>query len=271
MIVCGNSKIVKVTDGWKVEIDGKIGDSLSLYEGQTLFGVVNEETRRLFLSPLRLNPSVSYFRIFLEDIMGSLSNITDFFSRKGVNILSGGAFGLGNLWVSEFVVDFRNVDVTAEDIVNDIEGMGGFVTYREITELFPKAFELKDAYTILTDEGGRMYLILKDVPGEKINQAILKAWPRVQALFLDFYSEDDKLLEISARIRDVPGSLNNLAQLLKNQVDLVAIDERHHDEVSGEWTIYGKLEIGDMGDLRGKAGEVSSIIELDVKPLGWKP
>lgn len=267
MIVCGHSKIIEVDEGWKVEIDGKISDSLGFFTGQILFGDINRETRKIFLSTLRLNPHVNYFRIFLEDIRGSLAKITEFFSEKDINILSGGAFGLGNLWISEFVADFKDVEATPETIASDIEGMGGFVTSREITELFPQSFELTKAYTINSDPHGVMHLIFEEIPDKNANYAVLKAWPRIQTLFMDFYTSHDSLVEISAKIKDVPGSLNNLANMLKNQVNLVAIDERHHDEVSGEWTIYGTLEIGSIEDLHERSKKISSIIGLDVKLL----
>jgi len=253
----------------RIEIDEKISDSLGLFTGQILFGDFNEVTKRFFLSPLRLNPHVSYFRIFLEDVRGSLAQITEFFSERGINILSGGAFGLGNLWISEFVADFKNVEASPENIVSDIEGMGGFVTSREITELFPRAFELTESYPIESNPEGNMFLLLEKVSIKESNHAVLKAWPQVQTLFLDLYSPDDKLIKISAKIKDVPGSLTNLVGVLKNQINLVAIDERHHDEVSGEWTIYGVLEIGSINELEERAENTSSIIRFGVEPLGW--
>lgn len=269
MIICGNSKIQILENGVKIEIDEKISDSMGLFPGQILFGDFNEVTKRFFLSPLRLNPHVSYFRIFLEDVRGSLAQITAFFSARGINILSGGAFGLGNLWISEFVADFKNVDVSPEAIVSDIEGMGGFVTSREITELFPRAFELTESYRIETSSEGGMFLLLEKTPIQESNHAVLKAWPQVQTLFLDLYSPHDKLLKISAKIKDVPGSLTNLVGVIKNQVNLVAIDERHHDEVSGVWTIYGVLEIGSVKELEERAENTTSIIKFDVEALGW--
>jgi hypothetical protein len=269
LIVCGHSKILSQGDGVKIDIGGKISNSLGLFTGQILFGDFNAATKRVFLSPLRLNPHVSYFRIFLEDVRGSLSHITEFFSGKGINILSGGAFGLGNLWISEFVADFKNVNETPETIVSDIEGIGGFVTSREITELFPRAFELTESYRIESNAKGALFLPLDNIPIKDANYAVLKAWPQVQTLFLDLYSPDNKLMKISAKIKDVPGSLSNLVRVLKNQVNLVAIDERHHDEVSGEWTIYGILEIGGIDELEERAKNTSSIISFSITSLGW--
>ena len=155
MIVCGHSKVAAVNGEWQVKIDDRVGKALDLFPGQTLFGVSEEGSRRLFLSSLRLNPYVSYFRVFMEDIRGSLATITRLFSDKGINILSGGAFGFGNIWVSEFIADFKDVDVTPEEVAAEMEGLGGFVTIREITELFPRAFELNTVYEIGEDgEGG---------------------------------------------------------------------------------------------------------------------
>ncbi len=270
MIVCGHSKVEPVENGWKIRIDEQVGRALNLFPGQILFGASEEETSRLFLSPLRLNSHVSFFRVFLEDVRGSLASMTSLFSDRGINILSGGAFGFGNIWVSEFVADFKGVDASPEGIVNEIEGIGGFVNSREITELFPKAFELESTYELRSDSEG-MFLLLPEQPRGMDEPtrlyAALKAWPQVQALFIDFVSSRGRLLRITAKIGDVPGSLNKLAALLGTQVNLHAIHEQHHDEVSGEWTIYGVLEIGSVDELREKAKGVPTILKFDVEPL----
>ena len=160
MIVCGHSKVEQVEGGWRVYIDEKIAGALNLFPGQNLFG---------------------------EDIMGSLASVAELFSSKGVNILSSGAFGLGNIWVSEYIADFKDMDVTADDIVDELEGLGGFVTSREITEFFPQAFELESTYEIKSDEKGEMYMLLtENVGGVTGGHAILKAWADIQALFIDF-------------------------------------------------------------------------------------
>jgi hypothetical protein len=273
VIVCGHSK-VEVKEGmWKVRMDETVESALNLFPGQVLFGAREEGSDRFFLSPLRLNPHAIYFRVFLEDVRGSLAAMTEIFSEKGINLLSGGAFGFGNIWVSEFIADFKGVDVEPEAVVSEIEGLGGFVTPREITELFPRAFELASTFEIESDEPDGMYLMLPGYPqgtgtGNDM-YAVLKAWPRVQALFIDFYSSTSGLVKITAKIRDVPGSLNELSSLLGSQVNLIAIHEQHHNETSGEWTIYGVLEIGGLDELRERTTDVSSIIELNVEPLGW--
>jgi len=272
MIVCGHSKLDYIDDGCKVRIDEKVGSALNLFSGQTLFGAHEGGFMRLFLSPLRLNPHVSYFRVFLEDVRGSLATMMSLFSDKGINILSGGAFGFGNIWVSEFIADFKEVEETSEYIVNEIESLGGFVTSREITELFPRAFELEETYEIKSDEKG-LYMLLPRIPeGVPVGStiyAVLKAWPQVQAMFLDFSSPGSQLLKISAKINDIPGSLNKLTELLRTQVNLHAIHEQHHDEISGEWTIYGVMEVGSLEELKKKAKGVPSILAFEVEPLGW--
>jgi hypothetical protein len=273
LIVCGHSEVKRTEGGWEVRIDELVGHALNLFPGQVLFGASDEGSRRTFLSPLKLNPHVSYFRVFLEDIRGSLASMTDLFSERGINILSGGAFGFGNIWVSEFIADFKGVDEGPEGIVNEIEGLGGFVTSREITELFPRAFELESTYELSSDDDG-LLLSMPELP-EGLDSstrlyAVLKAWPQVQALFLDFISSRDRLLKINAKISDVPGSLNKLAELLGSQVNLHAIHEQHHDEVSGEWTIYGVMEIGSVEELKGKARRAPTVLGFDVEPLGWE-
>jgi hypothetical protein len=257
-----------------VYIDEDVGSALNLFTGQTIFGAAERGSRRLFFSPLRLNPQVSYFRVFLEDIRGSLSSITNLFSERNINILSSGAFGFGNIWVSEFLADFKSIDTNPEEIVNEIEAMGGFVVSREITELFPRAFELNTTYKIKSDDG-RMAIELHELPGggtiSNEFYAIQKAWPEVQALFLDFISSERNLLRISTRIKDVPGSLSRLAELLGTQVNMHAIHEQHHDEASGGWTIYGVLEIGTIEELKSRVKDVSTILDFIVEPLGWNP
>ena len=273
MIVCGHSNVAAVDGEWRGKIDERVGKALDLFPGQTLFGVSAEGSRRLFLSSLMLNPHVSYFRVFMEDVRGSLATITRLFSDKGINILSGGAFGFGNIWVSEYIADFKDVDVTPEEIAAEMEGLGGFVTIREITELFPRAFELNTVYEIGEDGEGDMYLRLQGQPegmaGGRAEQAVLKAWPNVQALFVDFHSADSKLLRITAKIGDVPGSLFTLSETIGIQVNMHAISEQHHDEASGAWTMYGTLEIGSLKDLEEKLAGLSAVLGVYVEPLGW--
>lgn len=277
MIVCDLSKVDVVDDGRKIRISGKISGALSLFQGQTLFGSCEEDSRRLFLSTIKLNPSVNYLRIFLEDVRGSLARITGLFKENNINILSGGAFGFGSIWVSEFVLDFKGVDASPEDIAREIEGLGGFVTSREITELFPKSFDLQSTLEIVGDGPEGMHLLLPRRFSERIgldwestSYSVLKAWPRVKALFIDFYPPETRLLKISAKIRDMPGSLHRLADLLRTQVDLQSIDELHHDAVSGEWMAFGVLVMGELDELREKAKSLPTIINFEAEALGWE-
>ena len=270
MIVCGHSKVERVDGSWRVYIDEKIAGALNLFPGQNLFGGSTPGSSRLSVSTMRLNPHVSYFRVFMEDIMGSLAGVTELFSSKGVNILSSGAFGLGNIWVSEYIADFKGMDVTADDIVDELEGLGGFVTSREITEFFPQAFELESTYEIESDEEGGMYLLLpENVSGATGGHAILKAWADIQALFIDFLPPSTKLLEISAMLNDIPGALNRLSAVVATQVNMHAVDAQHHEEATGLWMIYGVLQIGSVEELVSKAEASPEILKFDVKPLGW--
>lgn len=272
MIVCGHSIVKNVDGSWRIEIDKKVAYALDLFPGQVLFGASEKDSSRLFLSTIRLNPYVNYFRIFLEDFRGSMSKITQIFSDRNVNILSGGAFGFGNIWVSEFIADFKGGDATPEKTVDEIEGLGGFVSAREITELFPRAFDLQETFMVQSEKE-ELHLLLPGLPRgiskESEIYAVLKSWSRVQALFIEFYTSASKLLKISAKISDLPGSLNTLADLLGKQVNLIALDEQHHDEVSGEWTIYGILEIGTLDEIELNAKKTSNILSLNVEPLGW--
>jgi hypothetical protein len=277
MIVCDLSKVEAVDDGWKIRISRKISGSLGLFKGQTLFGSSEEGLGQLFLSTVKLNPSVNYFRIYLEDIRGSLAGITRIFKEGNINILSGGAFSLGNLWVSEFIVDFKSANAAPEDVVNDLESFGGFVASREITELFPRSFELRSTFKISEDRPEELCLLLPFDLSSKIgismgtdSYAVLKVWPRLKALFIKFYPPKTKLMKISAKIKDIPGSLNALADFLRTQVNLQAIDELHHDAVSGEWMAFGILVLGELSDLREKASSLTTVIGFKAEPLGWE-
>lgn len=276
MIVCDLSEVEVVDRGRKITISRKISGALGLFQGQTLFGSGEEGSRQLFLSTVKLNPSVNYFRVFLEDVRGSLASITGLFKERGLNILSGGAFSFGSIWVSEFIVDFKGVDASPEDITREIEALGGFVTTREITELFPKAFDLQTAIEIVGEGPEGMGLVLPGpfaervgLVGEARSYALLKAWPQIKALFVYFYPPETRLLKISAKIRDVPGSLHRLADLLRTQVDLQAIDELHHDAVSGEWMAFGVLVLGSLDELVEKAERLPTIISFEAEALGW--
>ncbi|HUS79516.1 MAG TPA: hypothetical protein VM050_12750 [Patescibacteria group bacterium] len=268
MIVCGHSKIEAAEGGRRLYLDDKIAGVLNLFPGQNLFGGSVEGSSRLSVSTIRLNPQVSYFRVFMEDIRGSLASVTEIFSSKGVNVLSSGAFGFGTIWVSEYIADFKGMDVTADDIADEITALGGFVTSREITELFPQAFELGSTYEMKADEEGRMYLLLPDGAGEG-GYAILKAWAEIQALFIDFLPRGTRLLKISAMLNDIPGALNRLSALVGFHVNMHAIDAQHHEESTGLWIIYGVLEIGSLEELKSKAESAPEILRFDVETLGW--
>jgi len=276
MIVCDLSKVEIVDGEWKIRINRKISGALGLFEGQTLFGSYEEGSRQLFLSTIKLNPSVNYFRIYLEDIRGSLAKITEIFKEFNINILSGGAFSLGNIWISEFILDFKGADAQPEDVINEIEGLGGFVTSREITELFPRSFDLQSTLEISGGGPEELDLILPsnflrgEMAWKSASYAVMKAWPRVKALFINFYQPGSKLLKISAKIRDVPGSLHALADLLRTHVDLQAIDELHHDEMSGEWMAFGVLVMDGLDELQEKARRLPTVIRFEAEPLGWE-
>ena len=269
MIVCGHSKVEPVDGGLRVSIDEKIAGALNLFPGQNLFGGSTPGSSRLSVSTMRLNPQVSYFRVFMEDVMGSLAGVTELFSSKGVNVLSSGAFGLGNIWVSEYIADFKGMDVTADDIVDELEALGGFVTSREITEFFPQSFELESTYQIKADEGGMYLLIPESVGGAPGGHAILKAWADIQALFIDFLPPGTRLVEISAMLNDIPGALNRLAAVVATQVNMHAVDAQHHEEATGLWMIYGVLQIGSLEELSSKAEVAPEILKFDVRTLGW--
>ncbi|MBQ04875.1 hypothetical protein CL673_09280 [Candidatus Bathyarchaeota archaeon] len=273
MIICGHSTVEPTEEGWRVLIEERVGNALSFFPGQTLFGVEDKGSKRLFISSLKLTPRTIYYRVFLEDIRGSLASMTSLFSEKRVNILSGGAFGFGNIWVSEFIADFQGVDSDPDSVAEEIEEMGGFVASREITELFPRAFDLIETYRIEGSKEEKLYLLLPELSGRTTgprSHVILKAWPRIQALFIDFYPEGEKLVKITAKLNDVPGSLNKLAGLIGTQVNLNALDELHHEESAGVWTSYGNLVVGTLKELREKAEEMANIFTFDVEPLGWK-
>jgi len=265
-----------VDDGRKIGISRKISGALGLFEGQTLFASHDEGSGQLLLSTVSLNPSVNYFRIYLEDVPGSLSKITEMLKDGNINILSGGAFSLGNLWLSEFILDFKEAEATPEDIIDELGVLGGFVTSREITELFPRSFDLQSTLEITGGGPEGLYLTIpgdfsakRGMSWESASHAVMSAWPRVKALFIDFYQPGSKLLKISAKIRDVPGSLHALADVIRTQVDLQAIDELHHDAESGVWAAFGILLIGGLDELHRKATNLPTVIKFEAEPLGW--
>jgi hypothetical protein len=277
MIVCDLSEVDIVEYGRKIKISRKISGALGMFPGQTLFGSCENGSRRLFLSTVKLNPSVNYFRIFLEDVRGSLAKITELLMENNINILSGGAFSFGSIWVSEFIVDLKGVEITSEDISHEIEAFGGFVASSEITELFPKSFELDSTFEVAGEGADDMYLKLPSdfcerigLAGESTSYALLKAWPQVKALFIYVYPPETRLVKITAKIRDMPGSLHKLANLIRSQVNLQAIDELHHDEVSGEWMAFGVLVLGELDELRKKARELPTIIDFEAEALGFE-
>lgn len=229
------------------------------------------------MSTVKLNPEVSYFRTYLEDVPGSLAKVTEIFKNSNLSILTGGAFSFGNLWVSEFLIDFKGLSASPEEIENQIERLGGFVVSGEITELLPRSFNLQWSFQLNGDEKEEVYLMLPQSFCNRIGLtwtqtsfSVVKAWPQVKAVFMDFYPPDTKLLRISAKMRDVPGALYSLSDILRTQLDLQAIDELHYTETSGEWMIFAVLLNGKINELRDKVAKAPSVMNFDVETLGWK-
>ncbi|MFQ6075481.1 MAG: hypothetical protein ACE5Z5_05025 [Candidatus Bathyarchaeia archaeon] len=279
MISCDFSKVEVVEEGRKIYLSGKTAGALRLFLGQTLFGSYEEGSRQLFLSTIRLNPEVNYFRVYLENVRESLARTTGLFKEHNINILSGGALSFGNIWISEIIADFRDSKVSPDDVRQEIDSLGGFVLHREITELFPRSFALKSTIEIRGDENDQrgMYLLIPHQFAEKIglswestSYAVLKTWSRVQALFIDFYPPGARLVGVSAKILDVPGSLFELSNFLKSHIELHAIDESHYDELSGEWVGFGILVIGELEEVQAKAERLSKVLSVIIKPLGWR-
>lgn len=170
--------------------------ALRLFKGQTIFIGAEEGSKRLILSTVKLNPEVNYFRTYLEDVPGSLAKVTEIFKNSNLSVLTGGAFSFGNLWVSEFLLDFKGLSTSPKEIVSQIEGLGGFVVSGEITELLPKSFNLQWSFQLNGDEKDEVYLMLPQSFCNRIgliwtstSYAVVKAWPQVKALFMDFYPQ----------------------------------------------------------------------------------
>jgi len=115
---------------------------------------------------------------------------------------------------------------------------------------------------------------VKVVSGEGLEEqmrrtkyAVVKAWPRLRAMFIDFFPPDSGLVHIRARIKDVPGSLKKLTEVIGAQVNLNALDELHHDEVSGVWNAYGELMIGKLEDLVARARQLDTVADFEATPL----
>ncbi len=270
MIVCEHSNVEFTDEGWSIRIPPKVGGVIGVFPGQTLFGYMEPETGRLLLSPLRLTSTVSYFRMFLTDVRGSLADVTELFSKRGLNILTGGAFGFSNIWISEFLVDFAESEVTPDEVMAEISDMGGFVTSREITELFPVSFNLSATYVVEADEGEWVRVVSGEAAEAQVRRAkhaVVKAWPRIRAMFIDFFPPDSGLVHIRARIKDIPGSLKKLTEVIGAQVNLNALDELHHDEVSGVWNAYGELVIGELGDLVERAKQLDTVTDFEATQL----
>ena len=269
MIVCEHLDITHSDNGWRLNIPAKTAGAIGIFPGQNLFSFLDHETGRMILSPLHLTSMTNYFRFYLNDIRGSLHNVTKIFSERGLNILSGGGFGFSNIWVSEFLVDFTGSDVKPETIMDEVSDLGGFVTNREITELFPMGFKLDSTFNAEKAKDGVM--VVSDKPAEskikRSNIGVVKAWPRLRAIFIDFFTPDTRLVHLQAKIKDQPGSLMALSEAISSYVNLGAIDEAHHAVASGEWNAYGELLKGTSEELESAATKLDSVINISVKNL----
>jgi hypothetical protein len=269
MIVCEHLTIRHSENGWKLNIPQKTAGAIGIFPGQNLFSFLEHDTGRMILSPLHLTSMTNYFRFYLNDVRGSLLNVTKIFSDKGLNILSGGGFGFSNIWVSEFLVDFSGSDISPEKVMDEVSDLGGFVTNREITELFPMGFKLDLTFNAETAPDGVM-VVSKSPAESKIRRSkigVVKAWPRLRAIFIDFFTPDTNLVHIQAKIEDQPGSLMALSEAISSYVNLGAIDEAHHAVASGEWNAYGELLKGTAEELMSKALELDNVINISVRSL----
>lgn len=269
MIICEHLYITHSKNGWGLNIPNKTAGAIGIFPGQNLFSDMDYETGRMIISPLHLTSTTNYFRFYLNDVRGSLHNLTRLFSDRGLNILSGGGFGFNNIWASEFLVDFSDSNISPDVIMDEVSDLGGFVTNREITELFPMGFNLDTTFNAEEAEDG--VKVISDKPAESLikrsNVGVVKAWPRLRALFIDFFTPNTKLVHIKARIKDQPGSLMALSNLISSYVNLSAIDEAHHAIASGEWNAYGELLTGTCKDLESTARKLDTIINFNAELL----
>jgi hypothetical protein len=269
MIVCGHLYIKHKEQGWEIHIPSKIAGSIGIFPEQNLFGYIEHEPGRLLLSPLRLTSTTNYYRMYLDDVRGSLAKITRVFSNRRLNILSGGAFGFSNIWVAEFLIDFADSRTSPDEIMDEIGDMGGFVTSREITELFPLGFNLQENYKV-EGEGENIFVVSENSAKASLSRSVLgvvKAWPKIRAIFIDFFNPETNIVHIRAGIKDQPGSITALAEVLGTQVNLNAIDEMHHSIASGEWNAYGELVLGTLEELKSKVNRLETVNSFVVEPL----
>jgi hypothetical protein len=269
MIVCEHLRIIHKDNGWSLILPEKIAGSIGIFPGQNLFSYIDHETGRLLLSPLKLTSMTNYFRLYLDDVRGSLYKVTRVFSDRGLNILSGGAFGFSKIWVAEFLVDFADSGINPDEIVDEMRYLGGFVTSREITEIFPLGFNLESTFKAIKHEEGIQ--VISNSPAEDIIRrsdiGVVKAWPKIRAVFIDFFARETNLIHIRARIKDQPGSLVSLADVLRGHVNLNAVDEAHHAIASGEWNAYGEVVMGTIEDLKAKIDNLQTVISFEAKSL----
>jgi hypothetical protein len=86
-------------------------------------------------------------------------------------------------------------------------------------------------------------------------------------MFIDFFPKGSKLTHIQATLDDKTGSLMKMTEVIGTQVNMNAIDEKHHDEVSGEWNAYGTLEVGTAEELREKLSLLEQVRSFQVSVL----
>jgi hypothetical protein len=269
MIVCEHLYVTHCEDGWELDVPRKTAGAIGIFPGQNLFSFIDHETGRMILSPLQLTSMTNYFRFYLNDVRGSLHQVTKVFSEHKLNILSGGGFGFSNIWVSEFLVDFSNSAVTSDTVLDEVGNLGGFVVNREITELFPLGFSLDTTFN--AEQGRDGIRVVSGRPAESLIRnsrvGVVKAWPRLRALFIDFYTPDTKLVHIVAGIKDQPGSLMALSDVISSYVNLNAVDEAHHAVASGEWNAYGELVTGSIQELQSAASKLDNVLKFNVELL----
>ncbi len=260
-----------------------MAESLRLFSGQTLFSCFDKEKdhRQLLLSPIKLNPTMNYFRVYINNERGILEKICEALNEYDVNIAGYGAFVLGNLAVFEITADFKNAKGSPDMIRTKLQEIGGVVIHRRLIELIPLFFNNQTVITV--EKEGKNHDPIKEwslnIPksiasevGINWNEksfAIISNYSRIPALLVEFLLPNSPIVKLSANLVDQPGALFRLSNVLKDYIDIKASFQTLLDEKTEKYMAIGILIQGNTEGIKSALENLPQVKEFNIERIGW--
>jgi len=281
----------------QIVLSDEILKNFSIMDGQKLYMYLEEKTRKIFISTIRLDETLYFFRIPFIDIKGRLAQACQVFKDCGANIeksndVSLGTYALGQVWVTfpKKHTDLEEFENNFKKLLDQLEGMMP-QSLKETTMRIQQTsfqerrlmFSIKPWSEIhrieVTIRGKRVSLprdSLKLLGFEKNTSCpiILSLVDEFPVIVAQFFLKKDSLVRITLRIADRPGTLAESARILQPFVDIKASDKIVTESGKySEWRIYGLLNNISVAGMKAtlediiKKSETPIVYLLDFRDL----